>query len=100
MKKSQFIHYQKAKDFEIEPLSNQKQYKYDLLLYKSINYENKKDLCLLLLRFCLFFSFSFFRKYTFSLYNRNYLGSQLMLTWPIKNNNKILISIKKCHVKF
>uniref|UniRef100_A0AAU7VF80 Protein TIC 214 n=1 Tax=Quercus brevicalyx TaxID=3228712 RepID=A0AAU7VF80_9ROSI len=40
--KTQFIHYEKAKDFEIEPLPNQKQYKYDLLSYKSINYENKK----------------------------------------------------------
>ena len=59
MKKTQFIHYRKVKDFEIEPLSNQKQYKYYHLLYKSINYENKKDLCLLLLRFCLSFFFLF-----------------------------------------
>ena len=38
-----FLGSSKTKDFEIEPLPNQKQYKCDLLSYKSINYENKKD---------------------------------------------------------
>nr|QWQ50342.1 hypothetical chloroplast RF1 [Ricinus communis]QWQ50597.1 hypothetical chloroplast RF1 [Ricinus communis]QWQ50937.1 hypothetical chloroplast RF1 [Ricinus communis]QWQ51277.1 hypothetical chloroplast RF1 [Ricinus communis] len=46
--KDKLIHYEKKKDFEADSLPNQKDnfkkhYKYNLLSYKSINYENKKD---------------------------------------------------------
>nr|YP_009051616.1 Ycf1 [Salix interior]AII01963.1 Ycf1 [Salix interior] len=46
--KDQLIHYEKQNNFEVDPLSNQKDnfkkyYRYNILLYKSINYEDKKD---------------------------------------------------------
>nr|QGU83955.1 hypothetical chloroplast RF19 [Homalium racemosum] len=46
--KDQLIHYEKQNNFEVDSLSNQKDnfkkyYKYNILLYKSINYEDKKD---------------------------------------------------------
>nr|ARK37799.1 hypothetical chloroplast RF19 [Hevea brasiliensis] len=46
--KDRLIHYKKKNDFETDSLPNQKDnfkkhYKYNLLSYKSINYENKKD---------------------------------------------------------
>ncbi|CAN4128548.1 unnamed protein product [Withania somnifera] len=46
--KDQLIHYKKENDSELYSLSNQKDnfkkcYSYDLLSYKSINYENKSD---------------------------------------------------------
>nr|UXP76910.1 hypothetical protein RF1 [Acalypha australis] len=46
--KNQLIHYAKKTDFEADSLPNQKDnfkkhYRYNLLLYKSLNYENKKD---------------------------------------------------------
>nr|WOK02923.1 hypothetical protein RF1 [Cornus kousa] len=46
--KDQLIHYKKQKDYEIYSLPNekdnfQKNYRYDLLSYKSINYENKRN---------------------------------------------------------
>nr|QGZ09255.1 hypothetical protein RF1 [Sorbaria sorbifolia var. stellipila] len=46
--KDQLIHYEKKINFETDSLLNQKenfkkQYRYDLLAYKSINYEDKKD---------------------------------------------------------
>nr|YP_010743462.1 hypothetical protein RF1 [Dryas octopetala var. asiatica]WES82400.1 hypothetical protein RF1 [Dryas octopetala var. asiatica] len=45
--KDQLIHYEKQNNFETDSLLNQKdsfkkQYRYDLLAYKSINYEDKK----------------------------------------------------------
>nr|YP_009698083.1 Ycf1 [Cornus peruviana]QEJ85090.1 Ycf1 [Cornus peruviana] len=47
-KKDQLIHYKKQNDYEIYSLPNQKEnfqkyYRYDLLSYKSINYENKRN---------------------------------------------------------
>ena len=47
--KDRLIHYKKKNDFETDLLPNQKDnfkkhYRYNLLAYKSINYENKKDL--------------------------------------------------------
>jgi len=47
-KKDQLIHYEKQNNFEVDSLSNQKDnfkkyYRYNILLYKSINYEDKKD---------------------------------------------------------
>nr|QQK92839.1 Ycf1 protein [Mesua ferrea] len=47
--KDQLIHYEKQNDFEANSLSNykdnfKKYYKYNLLAYKSINYDNRKDL--------------------------------------------------------
>nr|YP_009179128.1 Ycf1 [Salix babylonica]ALK27060.1 Ycf1 [Salix babylonica] len=46
--KDQLIHYEKQNNFEVDSLSNQKDnfkkyYRYNILLYKSINYEDKKD---------------------------------------------------------
>nr|YP_010349556.1 Ycf1 protein [Carallia diplopetala]UNW51337.1 Ycf1 protein [Carallia diplopetala] len=46
--KDQLIHYEKENDFEADSLPSQKKnfkkhYRYNILLYKSINYENKKD---------------------------------------------------------
>nr|YP_010387076.1 hypothetical protein RF1 [Aristotelia fruticosa]UPO67107.1 hypothetical protein RF1 [Aristotelia fruticosa] len=46
--KDQLIHYEKQNNFEANSLLNQKEkfqkhYKYDLLAYKFLNYENKKD---------------------------------------------------------
>nr|YP_010320581.1 hypothetical chloroplast RF1 [Cleidion brevipetiolatum]UJJ83705.1 hypothetical chloroplast RF1 [Cleidion brevipetiolatum] len=46
--KDQLIHYEKKKDFEADSLPNQKDnfkkhYRYNLLSYKSINYENKNE---------------------------------------------------------
>nr|YP_010689557.1 hypothetical chloroplast RF1 [Eustigma oblongifolium]WBR74661.1 hypothetical chloroplast RF1 [Eustigma oblongifolium] len=46
--KDQFIHYEKENDYEVDSLPNQnenfkKHYRYDLLSYKSINYEDKKN---------------------------------------------------------
>nr|QOZ39444.1 hypothetical chloroplast RF19 [Sambucus adnata] len=46
--KDQILHYKNKKDFEVYSLPNQKDnfkkyYRYDLLSYKSINYETKKD---------------------------------------------------------
>nr|YP_009561474.1 Ycf1 [Deutzianthus tonkinensis]QAT19563.1 Ycf1 [Deutzianthus tonkinensis] len=46
--KDQLIHYEKENDFEADSLPNQKDnfkkhYRYNLLSYKSINYEKKKD---------------------------------------------------------
>nr|YP_009685170.1 Ycf1 [Salix koriyanagi]YP_010126227.1 hypothetical chloroplast RF19 [Salix argyracea]QPO05496.1 hypothetical chloroplast RF19 [Salix suchowensis]QAY80887.1 Ycf1 [Salix koriyanagi]QDL00281.1 Ycf1 [Salix koriyanagi]QPO05152.1 hypothetical chloroplast RF19 [Salix argyracea]UZG92790.1 Ycf1 protein [Salix suchowensis] len=46
--KDQFIHYEKQNNLEVDSLSNQKDnfkkyYRYNILLYKSINYEDKKD---------------------------------------------------------
>jgi hypothetical protein len=46
--KDQLIHYEKKNNFEVDSLSNQKDnfkkyYRYNILLYKSINYEDKKD---------------------------------------------------------
>nr|YP_010733630.1 hypothetical protein RF1 [Rhodotypos scandens]WEG92899.1 hypothetical protein RF1 [Rhodotypos scandens] len=46
--KDQLIHYEKKKKFETDPLLNQKenlkkQYRYDLLSYKFLNYKDKKD---------------------------------------------------------
>nr|QWE50447.1 Ycf1 protein [Rourea microphylla] len=46
--KDRLIHYKKQNNFEADSLLNQKEklkkpYKYDLLAYKSINYEDKKD---------------------------------------------------------
>nr|UGV23456.1 hypothetical protein RF1 [Sloanea dasycarpa] len=46
--KDQLIHYEKQNNFEADSLLNQKEkfkkhYKYDLLAYKSFNYEDKKD---------------------------------------------------------
>nr|QXE40079.1 Ycf1 [Cnidoscolus aconitifolius] len=46
--KDRLIHYKKKNDFETDSLPNQKDnfkkhYRYNLLAYKSINYENKKD---------------------------------------------------------
>uniref|UniRef100_UPI0030017109 Ycf1 protein n=1 Tax=Corylopsis pauciflora TaxID=50993 RepID=UPI0030017109 len=47
--KDQFIHYEKENDYEVDSLPNQndnfkKHYRYDLLSYKSINYQDKKNL--------------------------------------------------------
>nr|YP_010314632.1 hypothetical protein RF1 [Cissus quadrangularis]UNA64197.1 hypothetical protein RF1 [Cissus quadrangularis] len=47
--KDQLIHYSKQNDYEADSLINQKEsfkkhYRYDLLAYKSINYEDKNDL--------------------------------------------------------
>nr|YP_009699358.1 Ycf1 [Alangium chinense]QEJ87211.1 Ycf1 [Alangium chinense] len=47
--KDKLIHYKKQNDYEVYLLPNQKEnfqkyYRYDLLSYKSINYENKKNL--------------------------------------------------------
>nr|YP_010275448.1 hypothetical chloroplast RF19 [Loropetalum chinense]UJV34341.1 hypothetical chloroplast RF19 [Loropetalum chinense] len=47
--KGQFIHYKKENDYEVDSLPNQndnfkKHYRYDLLSYKSINYQDKKNL--------------------------------------------------------
>lgn len=46
--KDPLIHYEKQNNFEVDSLSNQKDnfkkyYRYNILLYKSINYEDKKD---------------------------------------------------------
>nr|YP_010396620.1 Ycf1 [Cornus wilsoniana]UQJ75646.1 Ycf1 [Cornus wilsoniana] len=46
--KDQLIHYKKQNDYEVYSLPNQKEnfqkyYRYDLLAYKSINYENKRN---------------------------------------------------------
>nr|YP_010997394.1 hypothetical protein RF1 [Darlingtonia californica]UZS76920.1 hypothetical protein RF1 [Darlingtonia californica] len=46
--KDQLIHYKKKNDYEVYSLSNQKDnfqkyYKYNLLSYRSINYENKRN---------------------------------------------------------
>nr|YP_010177296.1 hypothetical chloroplast RF19 [Salix gordejevii]QSQ86996.1 hypothetical chloroplast RF19 [Salix gordejevii] len=46
--KDQLIHYEKQNNLEVDSLSNQKDnfkkyYRYNILLYKSINYEDKKD---------------------------------------------------------
>uniref|UniRef100_A0AB39U3J4 Protein TIC 214 n=1 Tax=Hydnocarpus kurzii TaxID=3240908 RepID=A0AB39U3J4_9ROSI len=46
--KDQLIHYEKQNDFEVDSLPNQKDnfkkyYRYNLLSYKSINYEDRKD---------------------------------------------------------
>nr|WOZ13501.1 hypothetical protein RF1 [Rhodoleia championii] len=46
--KDQFISYEKENDYEVDSLPNQKDnfkkhYRYDLLSYKSINYEDKKN---------------------------------------------------------
>nr|YP_009477261.1 hypothetical chloroplast RF19 [Dolichandra cynanchoides]YP_009477273.1 hypothetical chloroplast RF19 [Dolichandra cynanchoides]AVM81733.1 hypothetical chloroplast RF19 [Dolichandra cynanchoides]AVM81734.1 hypothetical chloroplast RF19 [Dolichandra cynanchoides] len=48
--KDQLIHFKKQKQFEVDSLSNQKDnfqknYRYDLLSYQFLNYENKRECC-------------------------------------------------------